>query len=185
MEIFIEEIPASGLHLDVKVPGEKWLEKVLAGALPERFSPQDTAELKVSCFKFGKDVDLKGTLDYTMHTECDRCLKAVVHGQHLALKTHLSPLFENRRQALVDDDGEIVKDDEEFSYYEGSSFELDVLVSELLLLNQPMKLLCSEACKGLCQRCGKDLNEGPCECRAQQPNIRWAALKDLKIKEKN
>ena len=184
MEIFIEEIPAQGLQINAKAPGEAWLEKVLADSLEERFT-QPQAELKADCYKFDKDVDVKCVLDYTTHTECDRCLKPIVQQQYLTFKTHLSPLFKTRRQASKGADEEIVKDDEEFSYYEGSSFELGSLVSEQLVLNQPMQVLCSENCKGLCQRCGKNLNEVSCDCVTSSPDPRWDALKSLKLNDKN
>ena len=41
-------------------------------------------------------------------------------------------------------------------------------VREEIILRLPLKNLCSEDCKGLCPRCGKDLNEGPCGCRGSR-----------------
>jgi uncharacterized protein len=42
-----------------------------------------------------------------------------------------------------------------------------------------LRLLCSEDCKGLCQKCGADLNHGKCNCPEHEPDPRWAALKKL------
>lgn len=42
--------------------------------------------------------------------------------------------------------------------------ELDDNIRDIIIVNYPMKFLCSENCKGLCQKCGKNLNEGYCEC---------------------
>jgi uncharacterized protein len=36
------------------------------------------------------------------------------------------------------------------------------------ILSVPMKKLCSDDCKGLCFKCGKNLNNGSCDCDAQQ-----------------
>ena len=44
------------------------------------------------------------------------------------------------------------------------------------------KFLCSEDCKGLCPRCGKNLNLGPCGCR-KEPDPRFAVLEQLLDKE--
>ena len=46
------------------------------------------------------------------------------------------------------------------------------------MLNLDSKLLCREDCKGLCSRCGKNLNLGPCDCR-KEPDPRLAALAQL------
>ena len=53
-------------------------------------------------------------------------------------------------------------------------------VGEYALLAIPMKKLCTEDCKGLCYRCGKNLNEGPCECNQNEIDDRWKPLQKLK-----
>ena len=42
-----------------------------------------------------------------------------------------------------------------------------------------MKILCKEDCKGLCSVCGKDLNEGKCDCDTFVPDPRMAAIMDI------
>jgi uncharacterized protein len=56
------------------------------------------------------------------------------------------------------------------------TIDLRPALREQWLLAAPGFALCREDCKGLCPRCGADLNLGPCGCA---PNIdpRWAALK--------
>ena len=55
----------------------------------------------------------------------------------------------------------------------------DHVRSELLVL-VPLKPLCREDCKGLCPRCGTDLNIGKCSCENEEHDSRWDALKKLK-----
>jgi uncharacterized protein len=52
---------------------------------------------------------------------------------------------------------------------------------EAVLLTLPANPLCDEACAGLCPRCGRNLNEGPCECRPSSDGGRWGALDGLRI----
>jgi uncharacterized protein len=47
---------------------------------------------------------------------------------------------------------------------ENASVDIDEVVSSAIILESDMQLLCSEDCKGLCPVCGKNLNEGPCDC---------------------
>ena len=53
-------------------------------------------------------------------------------------------------------------------------------VRESLILATPMKPLCRDDCRGLCQQCGINLNESHCSCPDKESDPRWGALKMLK-----
>jgi uncharacterized protein len=65
---------------------------------------------------------------------------------------------------------------------EADKIKLDDDVRDFALLSIPMKKLCKEDCKGLCVKCGKDLNEGPCGCKTEDVDPRWQPLTELKNK---
>ena len=69
--------------------------------------------------------------------------------------------------------------DSEVRGFVGGLEQVDDLVEEDLILDQPSKVLCSEECRGLCPMCGKDLNEGSCDCRRETVDPRLAALQQL------
>ncbi len=53
-------------------------------------------------------------------------------------------------------------------------------VVDVMYINEPMKVLCDEDCKGLCMHCGKNLNEDSCQCDKQNAiDPRFEKLKDL------
>ena len=56
--------------------------------------------------------------------------------------------------------------------------DLDDIVTTTFVLNMDTKLLCSPDCKGLCCRCGANLNDGPCQCQPE-PDARFAVLQQL------
>ena len=58
-------------------------------------------------------------------------------------------------------------------------------VYEYAELAVPMKKLCSEECKGLCPKCGTNLNENKCDCKTEIENDIWTPLKNLKDQFKN
>ena len=62
--------------------------------------------------------------------------------------------------------------------------DIDDIVANNFLMNVEGKYLCSEDCKGLCQHCGADLNEGDCGCSQENIDPRWAALVDIMEKDK-
>ncbi|MBQ3335654.1 MAG: DUF177 domain-containing protein [Eubacteriaceae bacterium] len=77
----------------------------------------------------------------------------------------------------------------EFDYHETIDIpedeqdEISILpaIEECLFVNEPFRVLCRPDCKGLCPRCGADLNDGPCDCPETEPETdpRMAALKAL------
>ena len=67
------------------------------------------------------------------------------------------------------------------SYIEVQDYQLDLdeLIRADILLELPTKFLCSPDCKGLCPKCGRNLNEGPCGCNTHQMDPRLEVLKKL------
>ncbi len=55
-------------------------------------------------------------------------------------------------------------------------------VRDYMILSTPMKRLCKEDCKGLCAKCGVDLNEKECDCNDDEIDDRWKVLKEIKNK---
>ena len=66
--------------------------------------------------------------------------------------------------------------EEDFVVVENGMLDIDEQLSEILLLDFPTRVLCKEDCKGLCHKCGKDLNEGDCDCPKVDLNPAFAKL---------
>ena len=56
---------------------------------------------------------------------------------------------------------------------------MDTQLMEQLEMEFPVRFLCREDCKGLCQRCGKNLNEGACDCTEREIDPRLAPLQRI------
>ena len=110
---------------------------------------------------------MTGTVHTTIHGVCDRCASDfdsyVEFPINVVLVTELS-----------NEDNE----DEGVFPLEADSADLEEIVRTVFVLNMDSKLLCKPDCKGLCCRCGKDLNDGPCGCQ-KEIDPRFAALKQL------
>lgn len=115
----------------------------------------------------GGIVVLRCTVEYTFEGSCDRCLARFSRGGTLETE-HLLILSE----ADSDDVDAVVVGD---SY----QLDLDEVIQADLWLEMPMKSLCKPDCKGLCHRCGADLNAGPCGCADKEIDPRLEALKQL------
>ncbi len=110
---------------------------------------------------------LEGKLTTRLHGVCDRCAKEFQREVEFPISAVLVT-------ELVDEENE----DEWVFQLEGDSADLDDIVTTAFVLNMDSKLLCKPDCKGLCCRCGANLNDGPCGCEPE-PDPRFAALKQL------
>lgn len=113
---------------------------------------------------------LNGTARSELDLVCDRCGKEFSREKVVALDMLLADKLEQ-------EDSE-----DEIFLLDGNELDLDELVTTAFVLAMDTKNLCSEDCKGLCAKCGADLNLGPCGCRPEV-DPRLAALAQLLDKE--
>lgn len=131
-------------------------------------SPLD-ADLKA--LPAGTDcVTVEGTLTGDADMLCARCLQPVkVHHEISFAET-----FKWMKQPVSPED-----DDEEVVFVQDETLDLIPYVEESYVLHMPVAALCSEDCRGLCQKCGQNLNEGACACDNRTIDPRLAGLKDF------
>jgi len=110
---------------------------------------------------------MTGKISTTIHGVCDRC--AADFTQTVGFPIDVVLVTE-----LTNEDNE----DEGVFPLEADTADLDEIVRTIFVLNLDSKLLCKPDCKGLCCRCGKNLNDGPCNCQ-KEIDPRFAALKQL------
>jgi uncharacterized protein len=106
---------------------------------------------------------------------CSRCLEP--------LQETLSIEFEEEFQTTVDvHTGQAITegiDEDAFKIDQNHMLDLTEAVRQYREASAEMQPLCRPDCRGLCPRCGKNLNEGACDCTASQADNRWAALTGL------
>ena len=125
----------------------------------------------------GEQVRLRGEIKTEVELLCDRC--AAPERAPLAVEFDTS-FVPQEVEAVKAENVELQAEDLLLSSYEGDAVDLDELVREQILLALPSRYLCREDCKGLCQKCGANLNDGHCSCEQGEVDPRWAALADLK-----
>ena len=110
---------------------------------------------------------MKGQITTRLHGVCDRCATDFIRDIEIPIDVVLVDEFSN-------EDSE----DEWVFPLEADTADLDEIVRTVFVLNLDSKLLCKPDCEGLCFRCGKNLNDGPCGCQ-KEPDPRFAALRQL------
>ncbi len=112
---------------------------------------------------------LSASVDYT--ASCARCLAPVSGQFSLDLEKTVAP-----RDLLGDFDEDRLDD---YAIIEDGFLEMDEQLRAQLEMEFPVRFLCRDDCKGLCQRCGKDLNKGKCDCAEREIDPRLAPLQKL------
>jgi uncharacterized protein len=138
------------------------------------------AAVEGSASRKGEQVRLRGTIRTEVELLCDRCVKPERAPLAVEFDTSFIP---QEVEAVKQENVELLPEDLGLSAYDGEAVDLDELVREQILLALPLRHLCREDCKGLCQKCGADLNAGDCSCEQSEVDPRWAALASLKDKK--
>ena len=110
---------------------------------------------------------MTGNITTCLHGICDRCAGDFTREVELPLNVVLVT-------ELADEGNE----DEWVFPLEGDKADLEDIVRTVFVLNMDSQMLCKPDCKGLCCRCGKNLNDGPCNCQ-KELDPRFAALRQL------
>jgi uncharacterized protein len=148
VKINLDEIPPEGKSLEVleRVSVENVVDDAQAGG--SLYFQRITDEILVN-----GEITCRATLT------CSRCLKEFKDDLRVPVNLVYLPV-----KAETEEKKELTGEELEVCFYEGDELDVSMLVREQAILGLPMKILCSEDCKGLCPRCGADLNEGGCNC---------------------
>jgi uncharacterized protein len=175
LKINVANIPEEGLKYVLSEDGSRFKE-CLADSDDTDFK---LCKVDVDCLitKTSTTVFIKGKLSATIMSYCSRCLEDVsvpVGGDFVYT---LIPAKAETRE-----DVELTAEELEISYYQGDFIDLTSIICEQIILQIPIKTPCREECKGLCPRCGINLNNSSCNCHLAVVNNRMAVLKNFKVK---
>ena len=111
-------------------------------------------------------VELDARINYVFEAPCDRCGVDCAEKHTLHIQKSLAPSIEGEESDSI----LLVPD---------MKLDLDELVYSEVIVSLPMKHLCKDDCKGICAKCGKNLNEGKCDCPEREIDPRLSALAEL------
>lgn len=114
---------------------------------------------------------LTANLKTTLHCVCDRCATAYIQD------------YDQQVEAILVSELAHQENEDDWTFLlQGSDADLEDIMNTAFILNLDSKMLCSADCKGLCGTCGKNLNDGPCDCK-KELDPRLAVLAQL-LKDK-
>lgn len=130
-------------------------------------------KLDVEIKKFHNQIILDADIKLNVNFDCDRC--NVNFNQ--VLNTQYQMVYLLGKEPVETESINIT-----YLPLEADKINLKDDLRDFSLLAVPMKKLCMEECKGLCIKCGKELNKGECGCSRDEIDARWLPLMELKNK---
>lgn len=132
------------------------------------------ANVQLRYYRAGQEIFLDGEIGSKVIGQCARCLES--------FEIPHTPRFSF---IMVPHSGQWAEEDLEggggdLTWYEGEEIDISPMLRERMLLSLPTLPLCREGCRGLCSHCGRNLNDGPCDCHEDAVDPRFAVLRTLK-----
>ena len=128
--------------------------------------------------KFENLIRINGSMHCTINLTCSKCLDAFA----FPIDTYLDIEFSPKVLTPEVSELELKRNKLDMYYYEGDEIDLDPLIYDELMLNMPVRPLCEESCKGLCDVCGKNKNYEECRCDKVSNTLLGEQLKSLLTK---
>lgn len=123
----------------------------------------------------GDGILVRGTFMTTAVIPCSRCSEPV----SVPLSDQFVVLFVGAQGTFRGAEVELTAAEMDVDVLRDDRLDLSELLRENVLLNLPLQPLCRAECRGLCSRCGVNLNETSCQCRVQEPDPRLPSLQHL------
>ena len=131
----------------------------------------------------GDAVAIDGHAEVDVRLTCSRCLTRF--DQHIEIEFSATAIpKENTPPINSAGEVELTVDDMDIIEFEGDSIDLHEEIAQQILMALPFNPLCRGSCKGLCNRCGADLNHAACGCNSAEDASPFAALKALSFPAK-
>ena len=183
MEIHIEQIKEDGLALDFEKSAESFpvLSEMVASGECTFAAPIRTA---LMALRIGDMVKIEGDIETSVYLPCSRCLQPF----ETSLKSNFALAYMQRTVTEVienteSQEVELNAEDMGIAYFQGEKINLKDAIQEQVVMEFPLRPLCKLDCKGLCPKCGADMNEDPCDCEQRPSPGKFAALKNLKLEK--
>jgi len=156
------------------------VESIASGKIGDQFEHEFTYAIQSNTNRLvkGKMFVMKTNYGFNVRANCFTNLK---HNCGRCLESFESPLefsFNERFSKEPDQTAESHMKDE-FTLEMDGTIDVSQAIEQYLIIETPFNTLCSNDCKGLCQQCGANLNQGECSCAPRLSDPAWENLRDL------
>jgi uncharacterized protein len=176
MRLRVDDITAEARELTFPEP-ENEINRMLGVGAVRDYRLDGPVQVNLTYYRAGTELFLQGEISAAAHGSCARCAEEFDASRMRSFRYVLAP------RSIGDDAAAAMRtEDLEFTLYDGDEVDLSPLIREQALLAYSTRPLCREECRGLCSRCGVNLNEGSCACPTETRDPRLAVLRNLKVR---
>ena len=176
MRIRVDEIPESGRNLHFHWDQGRFSHFVPADD-PFPIELVRPLNVNLEIHKEPDHIRITGSIHGVLKTACHRCLGTFARSLNETVDLYLV----EGKEDLSEEEVELELEDLDYEFFDGEVIEIDRLVAEQVFLALPVKVLCSDDCRGLCPNCGANLNEGTCSCRKAASDSPFSILEGFEI----
>lgn len=172
LELHPIEFDASFVPGELNFSGSGWIQegRLDATGVVEMLEPAGSRTIRVC-----------GTIATKMQSTCARCLELV----EIDLEEEMRLLYFSMSADADVQKHEVAGDQVDMGFYEEPGPELVDVLQEQVMLLLPMRSVCKDECKGICEQCGINRNEEKCDCVSILSDSRWDVLRKFKLKIKH
>jgi len=179
MKIEIQHIPSAGAELSFRKPAREFsvLKAMTDNAECGPFAP---IEIRLIARVEGDLIVVEGDLTTSVELACSRCVETFEYPVQRRFTLRYSREIPEELSGAGEEEIELTADQIGLIYFRGETIDLKEAIQEQVVMALPFKPLCSEECKGLCPRCGANLNVETCGCAGTDVSSPFAVLKNFK-----
>jgi uncharacterized protein len=137
--------------------------------------------IRLKAFNVREIFEVQGTLRTRVRLPCSRCLKDFDSPLAFDFELSFTKEIPGLMDVFAEEEIELKVEEIGMFYFAGEEINLEQGIQEQVVMAFPLQPLCDENCRGLCAKCGSDLNQGDCGCKREPGANKFAVLKNLKL----
>jgi uncharacterized protein len=183
LRIKVDKVEDSGTWFDFQEKPEAF--PVIADMIKTKeciFTAPISIHLKGT--RIGEIIEVEGNIETCVRLACSRCLNEFETTLESRFDLTFTPEASAIEDEFIEEELELKPEDLALIHYRGEEIDLREEIQQQVVMAFPLRFVCQEECRGLCQHCGANLNEEDCKCDPVSAGNKFAILKNLKLDKK-
>jgi uncharacterized protein len=183
MRIHAEQLNEGSLSLAFEEPTDRFpsLREMVRDGECEFTDP---VRVRLRATRIREMVEVEGVVQTAVRLNCGRCLAAFVYPLSIDFALTYTGGRPGAERGAEPETRELEASEVGLVFFRGEEIDLTEGIQEQVILAFPLRPLCRTDCKGLCARCGADLNHERCRCAPPSAESPFAALGRLALEPK-
>ncbi len=165
MKVLITHLNEGENRFQFENPKDAWVASLVQKIVDAGNNLLTPLQLQFSLTKLEPDYYLRGKVEFKITQACARCAENFTLPVQHSFEVAFTHLLNNKvAGGKPSDEPENISEELDINFFEGNEIDLAPVVEEQFYLSLPYQSICAESCKGMCQFCGKNLNQSECGC---------------------